>query len=358
MRMRTELRAGTVGDQPAARRVARRSVLRGAAVLAGGLLAGCSTRTGPAAQAPTTHAPTKVRMACWSSPLAEQSNVFAAQEFGWFAEQGLDFEFVPGAGGGDAIKHILAGNADVAFANLEPMLFALDQGTKLRTIWNIYPDNVFNVVSLRASGITRPEDLKGRRVGVYSQASGTRYNLMVILRSVGLRESDVETVAVGIGNFAPLLEGKIDAMAATDTGLWAAEQQGLGETNVIWARDYLNTPTDAFVVTEEAYQSRKDFLRRFLRAYRKGTQWMIDHPDDAAQLAVKYATDGQDPRHSLEIIKLRNASSVNDGTRRHGLGWFEPDVMRQVESTFFDLGLTKTHFDVDAAYTNEFVEQG
>ena len=85
---------------------------------------------------------------------------------------------------------------------------------------------------------------------------------------------------------------------------------------------------------------------------------MIDHPDDAAQLAVKYATDGQDPQRSLEIIKLRNASSVNDGTRRHGLGWFEPDVMRQVESTFFDLGLTKTHFDIDAAYTNELVEQG
>src|SRR5947207_3163648 len=106
MRMRTELRAGTVGGQLAARRVARRSVLQGAAVLAGGLLAGCGTRGGPAAPAPTTRAPATVRMACWSSPLAEQSNVFAAQEFGWFAEQGLDFEFVPGAGGGDAIKHI------------------------------------------------------------------------------------------------------------------------------------------------------------------------------------------------------------------------------------------------------------
>src|SRR5687767_5523888 len=48
MRMRPELRAGTGGDQLAARRVARRSVLQGAAVLAGGLLVGCGTRTGPA----------------------------------------------------------------------------------------------------------------------------------------------------------------------------------------------------------------------------------------------------------------------------------------------------------------------
>ena len=178
---------------------------------------------------------------------------------------------------------------------------------------------------------------------------------MVILRSVGLRESDVETVAVGVGNFAPLMEGKVDAMAATDTGLWAAEQQGLGETHVIWARDYLNTPTDAFIVTEEVYQTRKDVLRRFLHAYRQGTQWMLDRPEEAAALASRYATDGQDPRRSLEIIKLRNASTVNEGTRRHGLGWFDLDVLRQVESTFYELGLTKSRLDVSAAFTNEFV---
>ncbi|HZS01849.1 MAG TPA: ABC transporter substrate-binding protein [Chloroflexota bacterium] len=340
--------------------VSRRSVLRavagaGLGWAAGGLLAACGGRGAPGVQTGAGGTPTRARMACWSNPLSEQTNVFAAQEFGWFGEQGLDFEFIPGAGGGDALKQILAGNADVAFANLEPVLFALEQGTRLRAVWNVYPENVFNVVTLRTSGITRPEDLKGKRVGVYSQASGTRYNLMVILRSVGLRESDVEMVAVGVGNFGPLLEGKVDAMAATDTGLWAAQSQGLPEHQVFWARDYLNTPTDAFVVTEEVYQTRKDFLRRFLHAYRQGTQWMLDHPDDAAQLATKYATDGQDVKRNLEIIKLRNASTVNASTRQHGLGWFDLDVLRQVGSTFFELGLLKNRVDMDNAFTNEFV---
>jgi len=73
-------------------------------------------------------------------------------------------------------------------------------------------------------------------------ASGTRHNLLVILHSVGLKESDVEVVATGVLNFGPLLEGKVDATAATDTGLWAAQQKGLGEVNAIWARDYLDIP--------------------------------------------------------------------------------------------------------------------
>src|SRR5262245_7132220 len=72
------------------------------------------------------HAATPIRMACWSQPISEQTNVFAAQEFGWFREVEIGFTFVPGAGGGAAVKNVLAGNADLAFANLEPLFFAAD----------------------------------------------------------------------------------------------------------------------------------------------------------------------------------------------------------------------------------------
>ena len=101
-------------------------------------------------------------MSCWSQPLSEQTNLFAAQEFGWFAESGLEFKFVPGRGGGVAVKHLLAGNADIAFANIDPLLYAVEQGSKLKAVYNIYPQNVFNVVSLEGKGMTKPEDLRGK----------------------------------------------------------------------------------------------------------------------------------------------------------------------------------------------------
>lgn len=299
----------------------------------------------------------KVRMACWSQPISEQANVYAAQEFGWFKEQGLDFEFVPGAGGGEALKHVLAGNADFAFTNVEPILFGVEQGAQVQVVYNIYPKNVFNVVSLKSRNITRPQDLKGKRIGVYSMASGTRHNLLVILHSVGFRESDVEVVATGVLNFGPLIESKVDATAATDTGLWAAQQKGLGEVNVIWARDYLDIPTDVFAVRAETTQKRPDFVRRFLRAYRKGSQWMLDNPGKAAELAVKYATDGQDVKRNLEIIKIRNASTVSEGTKKHGLGWFDMDVLKRVEKTYLELGLLKKRVDVESRFTTRFVQE-
>lgn len=327
----------------------RREILRVSGALGAAMATGWPPRTAGALE--------KVRMACWSQPISEQANVFAAQEFGWFKEQGLDFEFVPGAGGGEALKHVLAGNADFAFTNVEPILFGVEQGAQLQVVYNIYPKNVFNVVSLKAKGIRKPQDLKGKRIGVYSMASGTRHNLLVILHSVGLKESDAEVVAAGVLNFGPLIEGKVDATAATDTGLWAARQRGLGEVNVIWAREYLDIPTDVFAVRAETMQRQPGIIPRFLRAYRKGSQWMLDNPEKAAELALKYATDGQDVKRNLEIIKIRNASSVSEGTKRHGLGWFDMDVLRKVAKTYLELGLLKRPVDVDSLFTNRFVQE-
>lgn len=87
-----------------------------------------------------------IRVASWSKPISEQTNLLVEEEKGFFKEQGLNMTFIPGAGGGDAIKNILSGQADIAFTDPGSLFFALDQGEKLRVIYNIYPQNVFNIV--------------------------------------------------------------------------------------------------------------------------------------------------------------------------------------------------------------------
>jgi len=317
-------------------------------------VAGTAASASPMTSAATS-AMTNVRMAGWSQPISEQANIYGAQENGWFKAQGIDFTFVPGAGGGDALKNILAGNAEFAFTNVEPLLFAIQEGAKLRAVYNIYPQNVFNLVSLKTAGITEIAALKGKKIGVYSQSSGTRYNLLVMLKSAGLKESDVEIVAAGIANFGPLTDRKVEATAATDTGLYEAQQVGLPEVNVLWARDVLNTPSDIFAVTEEVYQKKRDLISRFLSAYRQGTQWMLDQPDAAASLAAKYATDGKNIARNRAIIAMRNTSTVSDATKANGLGFFDIGLLNKVDATFFDLGITKQHFEMERIFTNEFL---
>ena len=244
------------------------------------------------------------------------------------------------------MRNLLSGQADVAFTDPGSLFAALDKGERLRAIYDIYPQNVFNVVSLRKSGIKKPADLKGKKIGVYSLASGTRQALQVLLHQAGLTEADVTVVVTGLLNFAPLRQGQVDATAATDTGLAIGRRRGLGEVDVMEVGQFLNVSSDLFVVREDTYQRRKDVLRRFLRAYRDAAAWMIAEPAEAAQLAVKRAIDGSDPQLNLELIKLRNASSVSALTRDNGLGALDLASLQKAADVYRQLGLVQRPLDM------------
>ena len=302
------------------------------------VLAGCGSKN-TEQQAAAVKELDRVTVANWSQPISEQTNLLVSKEKDFFKNQGLSVELIPGAGGGDAIKNIISGKADIAFTDPGSLYFALNQGEKLKVIYNIYPQNVFNVVSLKESNITKPEDLKGKKIGVYSLSSGTRQNLLVLLNQAGLSEKDVTIVETGLLNFAPLMQGQVDATAATDTGLVTAMGKGLVDVNVLEVKDYLNVPSDIFVVTEKTYNEKKDMLKNFIEGYQNSTDWMISKPEEAADLAVKYAIDGKDKKHNLEIIKLRNEASISAATSERGLGALEVDVLQQGADIYKELGL-------------------
>ena len=299
----------------------------------------------------------KITVAGWSQPITEVTNLLVEKDKGFFKARGLDLTYVPGAGGGDAIRNMLTGQATVAFTDPGSFFTALDKGEKLVAIYDIYPQNVFNVVSLKSANITKPADLKGKKIGVYSLSSGTRQNLLVLLHQAGLTAADVTIVVTGLLNFVPLIQGQVDATAATDTGLLVGKQRGLGDVNVIEVRNYLNISSDMFVVTEETYQNKKDLLKRFLAAYRDSAAWMIKNPDEAAALAVNRAIDGKNQAINREVILLRNLSSVSTTTNAHGLGAFDMAVLQKAADTYKKLGMIQRDIKVSDVVQQDLLPQ-
>lgn len=285
-------------------------------------------------------------LAGWSKPISEITQILAEPELQHFKNQGLELNYLPGAGGGDALRNLLSGQADIAFTDPGSFFAALDQGAELIAVYDIYPQNVFNVVTLATSPIQSAADLKGKKIGVYSLASGTRQNLQILLQQVGLQENDVEIIVTGLLNFAPLMQGQVDATAATDTGLLVAQYRGLKDPQVIAVKDYLNYSSDLFVVRASDFTERKDLIQQFLRAYQNSTAWMIEHPEQAARLAVKYAIDGQDPKLNQQIIEARNRSSVSELTTQQGLGTLDLPSLQKAADTYYELGLIKNPLDL------------
>ena len=296
-----------------------------------------------------------VRIAGWSKPISEITNILAEPDKGFFKAQNIEMKYVPGAGGGSAIRNMLSGAADVAFTDPASFYQALDKGEMLVAIYNIYPQNVFNVVSPAERGIKKPEDLKGKTIGVYSLSSGTRQNLQVLLHQVGLTETDVAIKVTGLLNFAPVIQGQVDATAATDTGLYVGKLKGLGDVNVINVADSLNVPSDMFVVTKEYYMANKPLLKRFLAAYRDSATWMIAEPEEAAKIAIKRSINGRNEAINLAIIKIRNISAQSETTRSKGLGNFDIDLLQKGAETFKGLGLIKANLTMSSVIKSDLI---
>ena len=299
----------------------------------------------------------KITIAGWSGAISEITNILAEPDKGFFKDQGINLSYVPGTGGGSAIVNMLAGAADVAFTDPASLYQALDQGENLVAIYNIYPQNVFNIVSPIERDITTAADLKGKTIGVYSLNSGTRQNLLFLLHQVGLSEADVTIQVTGLLNFGPVIQGQVDATAATDTGLYVGQLNGLGEVNVINVKDSLNVPSDMFVVTEKYYNANKPLLRRFLTAYRDSTAWMIAEPEEAAKLAIDRAINGRDEAINLEIIKIRNISAQSETTDRLGLGHFDVDVLQQGADAYLTHGLVDARLDMSQFIKSDLIPE-
>ena len=113
--------------------------------------------------------------------------------------------------------------------------------------------------------------------------------------------------------------------------------------------------SDIFVVKESYYERNRPLLQRFLAGYRDSAAWMIARPEEAARIAVSRAINGRDEAVNLEIIKLRNLSSVSPVTEREGLGHFDIEAMQKGADTFRSLGLIARPLAMKAVVRSDLV---
>ncbi len=82
--------------------------------------------------------------------------------------------------------------------------------TELRAIANLFPEAVHLVVS-RDSGIESVADLRGKRISLDREGSGTRVDALLILKAYGVRLKDITAEAWPVGASIDLLrEGELD----------------------------------------------------------------------------------------------------------------------------------------------------
>jgi len=153
----------------------------------------------------------------YSARTMSQSMPWIAEEAGLFRKYELDFQLVYISSAPMVTAALLGGDAQIAISGAEAIVRAHAQGaTDLVLVASA--KNTLTHSILAKPEIKKPEDLKGKKLGVSRLGSNSHYFVIQALRKNGMEPTDVTFIQTGgqVENLAALFSGAVDA--ATMTG--------------------------------------------------------------------------------------------------------------------------------------------
>lgn len=324
------------------------------------LLASCTVPVMPVtSQAPAESPPaerTRVNVQLGWIKNAEFAGLFVADQKGYYAEEGLEVNFISGGAGIDPLS-IVRANPDYigVVSSSGTLINAVSAGAPLVALGAFYQKHPNGFLILEGTPIDSYEEFEGHTIGV--QAEGEFY-LDVLAAIHGLDKSEMEVIRVGFDP-TPLLTGQIDAyMSWIVNQPYAVEKTGQ-EWKFLLLADNPGVQFYAMLpfVTTSFLESNPDLIRRWMRASLRGWEYVLDHPDEAAQIVVDHYLSGGDLEAERWLLEQANPITVSADTQEHGLGWMDPQRWEEGIQTLLQYGQIEQAPAVDQIMTNRFVEE-
>src|SRR5262245_22812598 len=163
-----------------------------------------------------------------SAQVMSQSMPWIAQEAGLFKKYDLDFRLVFIPSSPVATAATLNGDAEIGVTGAVGNMRAYVQGfTDLVFIAGM--KNILTHSVLGKPDMKRPEDLKGKKVGVGRFGGNTHYFVIQALKRLGMDAAkDIQTIQTGGGpeTLAALISGSIDAAGLVAPGDFTVASRG------------------------------------------------------------------------------------------------------------------------------------
>ena len=306
--------------------------------------------------------PIDIRLVTWGGgKFIDFIDLYVAEENGYFAEAGVTLEQLPGAGAGDAVRQVVAGNADIAMADALSGFFATIAGADLEGIYCPYTQNWMTMLVNTASGVESPEDLRGKTVAVTSQASTSKWYAALLLADNGITEDDVTFAATGIAFGEALLGGQAQAASTWGSINWALlEAGGIPDDQIgdyeIWQYDQVPGPNDVYFADRSWVDENADGVGRFIDALEKAKLWIAENPEAAAEIGSRYAVGADNMDRNLAVIDYRIQMQTNGpGVDENGMGWCDVATIQDVADQATALGILPDSADASAVISNRFI---
>jgi NitT/TauT family transport system substrate-binding protein len=302
---------------------------------------------------PTARPMDKVSLQLQWVTQAQFAGYYVALDKGWYAEEGIDLKIVPGAPDVVPVELVLAGTRDFATGLLADLAVAVQAKKGVISLAQIQQKNGLMLVTKKSSGIEKPQDFVGKKVGVW--LGGWEAQFWALMAQAGVDKTQFELVAQGY-SMEPFLNGELDvASAMIYNEYYAVLESGVKaeELNLIDYADYgLGFPGDTFFTSTSMMEQNPDLCARMVRASLRGWKYAVENPEAAVDIVLKYDDTGMQTRtHQLsmmnEIAKLVQVGGQPLGKTN------ESNVKVTIE-TLLKYGILAGSINPGDVFTNQF----
>jgi NitT/TauT family transport system substrate-binding protein len=228
-----------------------------------------------------------IRVGFCSKTISSAASPFAiATKLGWFAKAGIKVDLIPLGGSTDCVKFVATKDLLVSLPSIEPLAIIRMQGVKMKNYYTAYQGNIYGVAVPVDSPIKTIADLKGKRIGVTSMASGGVIVVRALLSQEGLDPNrDASIIVVGEAAQAATLTSakQADALSLYDTQFALVENAGV-KLRFLDYPAISKFPSNGFVALEETLKDRKADLVALAQNYAKGQIFAIANPEAAVRI--------------------------------------------------------------------------
>ncbi len=238
-----------------------------------------------ASLAPSRADAATLRVAWCARTVTSAAAPFAiANKLKWFADGAITVELVPLAGSVDCVKYVGTGEVRYALPSIEPLGALRPEGLKAKVFYTAYQGNIYSIAVPSASPIKTLADLRGKKLGVASMASGGAIVAKAIASNLG-SDANVQVLAIGEGAQAAALvrSGQVDALSLYDTQYAVIDSLGVA-LREIPNPEFDRFPGNGFIALDDTIAKNRAEAVALAQGYAKGTIFAIANPEAAVRI--------------------------------------------------------------------------
>jgi NitT/TauT family transport system substrate-binding protein len=247
----------------------------------------------------TAHAADKVTIQLKWVAQAQFAGYFVAKDKGFYKDAGLDVTINPGGPDVAPPQVIAGGGADVVVDWMPSALASREKGVSLVNISQTFKHSGLELVCRKDTGIKKPEDLKGKTVGIWY--GGNEYPFLNWMSKLDYKTDGspggVKILKQGF-NVDPILQKQADCVSAmTYNEYWQVIDGGFKPSDLVvfnYEKEGVATMEDGLWVMEAKLKDPAFVAKmaKFVKASMKGWDYAKAHEDEAVKIILATDTTG------------------------------------------------------------------